>query len=59
MPIPLVLIEALRARLKQLSNRDPLAVECYLKSLDRALLSYEHVEPLALARKKKLRGAGR
>ena len=57
MPIPLVLIEVLRARLKQLSNRDSLAVERCLKSLDRALLSYEHVESLALARKKKLQGS--
>jgi hypothetical protein len=47
MPTPMVLIEALKARFKQLSNRDPALVEKALRGLDRALESYEHVEPLA------------
>jgi hypothetical protein len=47
MPTPMVLIEALKARLKQLSNREPARVEKALRGLDRALESYEHVEPLA------------
>jgi uroporphyrinogen-III synthase len=38
--------EALRARLKQLANRNPEQVDAALKALDRASLSYEHVEPL-------------
>jgi hypothetical protein len=49
-PTPYVLIEALRARLKQLANRDPQRVESALKALDRASLSYEHVEPLTKVR---------
>ena len=49
-PTPYVLIEALRARLKQLANRDPQQVESALKALDRASLSYEHVEPLTKVR---------
>jgi hypothetical protein len=47
MPTPMVLVEALKARLKQLSNRNPERVERMLRGLDRALESYEHVEPLA------------
>jgi hypothetical protein len=47
MPTPMVLIEALKARLRQLENRRPRDVERALKNLDRALESYEHVEPLA------------
>jgi hypothetical protein len=39
MPTPMVLIEALKARFKQLSNRDPALVEKALRGLDRALES--------------------
>jgi hypothetical protein len=49
-PTPYVLIEALRARLKQLANRNPEQVDAALKALDRASLSYEHVEPLTKLR---------
>jgi hypothetical protein len=58
MPAPMVLIEALRARLKQLGNRNPARVAIDLRKLDRAMRSYEHVEVLDRQRKAK-RGAAR
>jgi hypothetical protein len=43
-PAPVILIDALRARLKQVGNRNPKLVESMTKSLDRAMTHYEHVE---------------
>jgi hypothetical protein len=43
-PNPVILIECLRARLKQLGNRNPKLVESMTRGLDRAMKHYEHVE---------------
>jgi hypothetical protein len=56
MPAPVVLIAALRARVKQLVNRNPAQVEKALKGLDRAMLNYEYVERLDKQRKAKRAG---
>jgi hypothetical protein len=43
-PAPVVLIDALRARLKMLHNQSPAQVARSLNALDRAMKSYEHVQ---------------
>jgi hypothetical protein len=55
-PAPMVLIEALQARLKQLGNRNPTRVAIDLKKLDKALTHYEYVERLDKQRKAKRAG---
>ena len=51
MPAPMVLIESLRARLKQLGNQNPLQVDRAMKKLDGALTFYGYVERLDKQRK--------
>jgi hypothetical protein len=53
MPAPVVLISALRARVKQLGNRNPVMVEKAVRALDRASRHYEYVEVLDKQRKAK------
>jgi hypothetical protein len=43
-PAPVFLIDALRARLKQLGNRQPETIAKANRSLDRAMTHYDHVE---------------
>jgi hypothetical protein len=43
-PAPLIVLDALKARLKQLHNRNPAQVERKLKLIDEAIDSYEHVK---------------
>jgi hypothetical protein len=43
-PAPLILIDAFRARLKQLGNRPSETVAKAERALDRAMSHYEHVK---------------